>query len=98
VFEYLILMLVFTVPFISYALYKRRFKTLAYAAVIGLAIGVPWDMIATHLYRVWSWNEQTLIGVWVGGLPLEEWLFMVLTPMALIGALAMFKIEVTRRD
>lgn len=39
--EYLIIMLVFTVPFIVFAAYKRRFAALGMAGVMGLVIGVP---------------------------------------------------------
>jgi len=38
--EYLIIMLVFTVPFTLYALYKRLFKALGLAGILGLVISV----------------------------------------------------------
>jgi hypothetical protein len=34
-----------------------------------------------------------LVGVWIGPLPLEEYLFMVLVPMMLIGAALLFRID-----
>jgi len=92
-FEYLIIMLIFTLPFISFAAYKRRFKALILAGIMGLVIGVPWDMISVHCFQTWSWRKDTLIGVWIGGLPLEEYLFIVLVPMMLIGGALIFKIE-----
>lgn len=91
--EYLAVMLVFTLPFITFAAYKKRFRTLLLAAVMGLVIGVPWDTISACYFHTWYWNEETLVGVWIGGLPLEEYLFMVLVPMMLIGASLIFKIE-----
>ncbi|MFQ6067983.1 MAG: lycopene cyclase domain-containing protein [Candidatus Bathyarchaeia archaeon] len=92
-FEYLIVMLTFTLPFISYAVYKKHFKALILAAIMGLLIGVPWDTISAGYFQTWFWNEDTLIGVWIGCLPLEEYLFMILVPMMLIGATLIFKIE-----
>ena len=91
--EYLILMLIFTLPFISFAVYKKRFRALALAGIMGLVIGVPWDMISACYFHTWFWNEDTLMGVWIGGLPLEEYLFMVLVPMMLVGGALLFKIE-----
>lgn len=70
--EYLIIMLTFTLPFISYAVYKKRFRASILAAIIGLVIEVPWDTISTCYFNTWFWNEDTLMGVWIGGLPLEE--------------------------
>ena len=92
-FEYLIVMLVFTVPFISFAIYKRRFVPLCLAAVMGLVIGVPWDLISSGYFHTWFWNASTLIGLWFGPLPFEECLFMVLVPMMLIGAALIFRIN-----
>ena len=91
--EYLILMLIFTFPFISFAVYKKRFRALALAGIMGLVIGVPWDTISACYFHTWFWNEDTLMGIWIGGLPLEEYLFMVLVPMMLIGGALIFKIE-----
>ena len=91
--EYLAVMLVFTLPFITFAAYKKRFRALILAAVMGLVIGVPWDTISACYFHTWYWNKEALVGVWIGGLPLEEYLFMVLVPMMLIGAALIFKIE-----
>ena len=92
-FEYLIIMLVFTLPSISFAVHKKRFSALALAALIGLIIGVPWDVISAGYFHTWSWNDDTLMGLWIGPLPLEEYLFMVLVPMMVIGAALVFRID-----
>lgn len=63
--EYLIVMLIFTLPFISYVIYKKRFRALILAAVMGLLIGVPWDTISACYFNTWFWNKDTLIGVWM---------------------------------
>lgn len=63
------------------------------ATIMGLVIGVPWDTISAGLLRTWFWNEEQLIGVWIGYLPLEEYLFVVLVPMMLIGGALIFKID-----
>lgn len=45
-------MLIFTVPFIAFAVYKRRIPALGKAAAMGLVIGVPWDTISAALSQV----------------------------------------------
>jgi lycopene cyclase domain-containing protein len=91
--EYLIVMLAFTLPFICFAVYKKRLAALGSSAAIGLAIGIPWNLISAGYFHTWSWNENTIIGLWIGPLPLEEYLFMILVPMMLIGALLIFKVN-----
>lgn len=39
--EDLIIMLIFTLPFISFAVYKKRFRALILAGIMGLVIDVP---------------------------------------------------------
>jgi lycopene cyclase domain-containing protein len=91
--EYLILMLVFTLPFIMFALYKKRLYALCLAAIMGLIIGVPWDLISAGYFHTWFWSRSTLLDVWIGPLPLEEYLFMVLVPMMFLGAALIFRIN-----
>jgi lycopene cyclase domain-containing protein len=91
--EYLIVMLIFVVPFIMFAVCKRLFIQLGLAGAMGLIIGVPWDLTSSGYFHTWSWNKETLMGIWIGPLPLEEYLFMVLLPMMLIGAALIFGIN-----
>jgi hypothetical protein len=73
-------------------LYKRRFSALGLAAVMGLTIGVPWDLIYAGFFHTWLWNADILLCVMIGPLPLEEYLFMVLVPMMLVGAALIFNL------
>ena len=92
-FECLIIMLFFTLPPVSFAVYKKRFRALGLTALAGLGIGVPWDMISAGYFHTWSWNDDTLVGLWIGPLPLEEYLFMALVPMMLIGVAIVLRID-----
>jgi lycopene cyclase domain-containing protein len=92
-FEYMLVMLAFTCPFILFAVYKKRFTALGMAALMGLAIGVPWDFVSAGYFHTWFWNRDTLLGLWISPLPLEEYLFMALVPMMLVGAAIAFKID-----
>ncbi|MFW5916627.1 MAG: lycopene cyclase domain-containing protein, partial [Bacteroidota bacterium] len=44
---------------------------------------IAWDVIFTH-YGVWGFNELHLQGISLAGLPVEEWLFFVTIPYAVV--------------
>ncbi len=46
------------------------------AVVAGLAFGLPWDWVMIKT-AVWTFDPKTIFGVWVAGVPLEEWLFII---------------------
>jgi len=80
---YLATIVVFTFPFIAYGLSRKRFrKVLLVVAAVGIVAGAVWDNIATHLLKLWSFNPDTIVGLWLLGLPLEEWLFFIFVSMA----------------
>jgi lycopene cyclase domain-containing protein len=51
-------------------------QTIGLCAFWALVLSVPWDWWATRT-RVWTFPADTHLGVWIGGLPLEEYLFIV---------------------
>lgn len=80
---YLATIAVFTFPFVAYGLSRRRFrKTLLAVGAVGIVIGAVWDSIATNVLKLWSFNPDTIVGVYVLGLPLEEWFFYIFVSMA----------------
>jgi lycopene cyclase domain-containing protein len=51
-----------------------------------LAVALPfwiWDVIVTARGH-WSFNEATVIGLKILGLPIEEWLFFIVVPFVSI--------------
>ncbi|MEQ8582053.1 MAG: lycopene cyclase domain-containing protein [Marinoscillum sp.] len=61
--------------------YAKKWPTLFPAIVITAAFFITWDIIFTQ-NGVWGFNEKYLVGVFLFGLPLEEWLFFVSVPFA----------------
>ena len=81
-FEYLISLLIATVPVIIYGLSQKRYrKILSIVGLLGIPIGGVWDYISVNVLYLWSFNPNRITGIWILGLPLEEWLFFVLTSM-----------------
>src|ERR1700761_1345965 len=42
---------------------------------------IVWDVLFTRL-GVWSFNDAYILGIRIGGLPIEEWLFFIVVPYA----------------
>lgn len=60
-----------------------KFKTLAQykwilllVAVGCLGISVPWDILSVN-DRIWYFSEPHIVGVWLLGLPLEEYFYIL---------------------
>jgi lycopene cyclase domain-containing protein len=61
--------------------YAKKWPTLFPAIFITAAFFISWDIIFTQK-GVWGFNENYLIGIFLWGLPLEEWLFFISVPFA----------------
>lgn len=59
-----------------YALKSYAFL-LPLTAAGSILFSFPWDYIAIR-ERIWYFTEPQIIGIWLFGLPIEEWLFIVL--------------------
>ena len=51
-------------------------RALGWTTLGALAGGWAWDGLAIQV-RVWYYDPANIAGVWFGGMPLEEWLWIV---------------------
>jgi lycopene cyclase domain-containing protein len=56
------------------ALWRRR-RALGWALAGALVGGWAWDALAVRL-GAWYYAPSNILNVWVGGLPLEEWIWI----------------------
>lgn len=63
-------------------LYRTRKERLVVTLVF-FVIGVTWDSIAT-IKKTWIYPGNGLVGVWIGVLPLEEYLFSLVVPFWIV--------------
>jgi lycopene cyclase domain-containing protein len=80
-------LLIFLVaPIIVLAVLLRRHLTLRYARVVGLmgliafVYATPWDNLIVA-QGVWSYDPNRVVGIILGWVPLEEYLFFLLQPI-----------------
>ena len=84
---------VFTLAFtLSYPLYKsfesrvqfhKQWRFLLPAIFISAIIFIAWDIWFTEI-SIWSFNRDYLLGWFIAGLPIEEWLFFFITPFSCV--------------
>ena len=55
----------------------RRYKrTLLSCVFCALVFSIPWDYWGIKT-KIWIFPQDTNLGIWFGGLPLEEYLFII---------------------
>lgn len=59
--------------------FAGKFRYLFPATLIMVAVFVSWDVYFTHL-GIWGFNDDYLLGWYLLGLPVEEWLFFLVIP------------------
>lgn len=74
---------VFLLSFDSRVHYYRKWKYLLPAVIIVAGVFIAWDVFFAE-QQVWGFNERYLSGMFLFGLPLEEWLFFFTVPFACV--------------
>lgn len=86
---YYLLILAFT---LSYPLFKsfeskiqfsKKWNALFPAIIITAILFIIWDIWFTKI-GVWSFNADYVFGFFILGLPIEEWLFFLITPFSCV--------------
>jgi lycopene cyclase domain-containing protein len=61
--------------------FDKQWKFLFPAMLLTMGLFIPWDMAKTYL-SVWGFNPRYLLGIYIGNLPIEEWMFFIAIPYA----------------
>ena len=85
---YLILdLVVFIVPFVlsfhKKSPFTNKWKYLGIALLVTSIFFILWDEVFTR-EKVWGFNDQYVMGIFLGSLPLEEILFFICIPYACV--------------
>lgn len=57
----------------------KKWKHMFPAILITAGFFIIWDEFFTRI-GVWSFNDKYTLGIYIGSLPLEEWLFFIVVP------------------
>ena len=87
-FTYLLLLagsvfLPFILSFDKKVAFYKHWRALFPATLIAAAIFILWDIYFTR-HNVWWFNDKYVIGWFIAGLPIEEWLFFIIIPYCCI--------------
>lgn len=63
--------------------FYKKHKALFIATFATAFVFIVWDIIFTAA-GIWSFSHHHVVGLFIGGLPIEEWLFFVVIPYACI--------------
>lgn len=77
-------------------LYKTR-KERILITLIFFVIGVAWDSIST-INKTWVYPGNGLIGIWIGVLPLEEYLFSLVVPFWILTVYRALEVKLSTRS
>jgi lycopene cyclase domain-containing protein len=61
--------------------FDKQWKFLFPSMLLTMLLFIPWDVVKTYL-EVWGFNPRYLLGIYIGNLPLEEWMFFIAIPYA----------------
>ena len=70
-------------------LYQTR-KERILITLVFFVIGVAWDSIST-IEQTWIYPGRGLVGIWIGVLPIEEYLFSLVVPFWILTVYRVFE-------
>jgi len=73
----------------KHELLSKYRKTILLCGFGSLLVASVWDHYAIEA-GLWSFPQQEILGIWFGGLPLEEWIFISFIGMELCMAALIF--------
>ena len=69
----------------------RQRRALGWSLLGALVLGGAWDVSAVRVH-IWYYAPTNILGLWIAGLPIEEWLWIAGTTL-LFGALTVLVME-----
>jgi len=77
-------------------LYRTR-KERILITLIFFVVGVAWDSTET-IEKTWVYSGRGLIGIWIGVLPIEEYLFSLVVPFWILTVYRVLETKLKPRE
>lgn len=74
----------------NFSLLWRYKKILIYAMIGALSISIPWDILAISNH-IWYFPKQGIVGIYLGIIPLEEYLYMTTVTLFVASVVLIFR-------
>lgn len=75
--------------------YGRKIQYILPAILISAVFFILWDINFTEA-KIWTFNEEYILGKTIKGLPIEEWLFFLVVPYGCIFIYEIVKVELEK--
>lgn len=75
----------------------QKWPPLFAGTLVMMLVFIPWDIVFTQ-HEVWSFNHRYVLGAYLFGLPIEEWLFFVVIPYVIVFTYEVFRYFLPRLD
>ncbi len=62
---------------------RKYGKVILLAEIGSFVFATPWDMIAVK-DKIWYFTEPHILGIWLFGLPIEEYLFIIFVALLFV--------------
>lgn len=60
----------------NFAYLRKYTRTFRFVVVASLIFSIPWDILAVKA-DIWHYYTGHIVGLWIFGLPIEEYLYIV---------------------
>lgn len=64
--------------------FLRYRKVFLYVLLGGIVWAVPFDVLAAPVFHIYYFHPTKNLGIWLWGIPLEEYLFILLVPQVVV--------------
>jgi len=71
---------------------RRYPRTLLWSLAFVSTVGLAWDLLAVRT-GLWRYDTAPTVGIWIGGLPIEEFLGFYILGTSLIAGTALLFLE-----
>ncbi|MEZ4180117.1 MAG: lycopene cyclase domain-containing protein [Candidatus Doudnabacteria bacterium] len=94
-YSYLIWILIFVIAPIlllwlfNFRYFIQQYKVFLWAILGAIIFSFPWDLISIR-EQIWLFEKPYIAGWWLFGLPIEEWLFIILVTVMFVSVTLIF--------